>query len=156
MAVDAEGRKPLLGMRRQDAGEIDGAGTLGAVKAPDGLDGVPVHVHGFRTVAPAGGDGQGNGDAFAAELFLTGGSFSHPADGGVRNDDLYRLAVGIAQVFLKQPGGGTGHVHGLVLQAFPHLQGAPAAVNRRPDADHGIAAQVSVFYHCSLTSLRFA
>jgi hypothetical protein len=39
---------------RQRRGQIDRAGALGAVKAPDGLRAQRIHIDGFAAVAPAG------------------------------------------------------------------------------------------------------
>ena len=154
MTVDAEGRQALLGVGGQHGGQIHRAGALGAVEAPDGLDGVAVHVHGLGAVAPAGGHGQGDGHALAAELFLAGGGLGHAADGGVGDDHLHGLAVGIAQVLLEQLRGGLGHVHGLVLKALAHLQHATTAVDGGADADDRVAAQISVLCHVNQSSLN--
>ena len=156
MAVDAEGRQALLGVGGQHGGQVHRAGALGAVEAPDGLDGVAVHVHGLGAVAPAGGHGQGDGDALVAELLLAGGGLGHAANGGVGDDDLHGLAVGVAQVLLKQPGGGLGHVHGLILQPLAHLQRAATTVDGGADADHRIAAEISVLSHMNQSSFKIA
>ena len=58
LAVDAEGGEAFLRVSGEGCGEIDCAGALGAVEAPDGFGQVRVHVHRFRAVAPAGGDGE--------------------------------------------------------------------------------------------------
>src|SRR5208337_4130774 len=39
VAVDAEGGQALLVVGGEDGGEVDGAGPVGAVEAPDRLDG---------------------------------------------------------------------------------------------------------------------
>ena len=148
-AIDTERRQALLGVGGQNAGEVNRAGALGAVEAPDGLDGVLFHVHGFRAVAPAGRHGQGDLNALLAELLGAGGGLGHAADGGVGDDDLYRIAVGIAQVFAEQLGGGFRHVHGLIFQALAHLQNASAAVDGGTDADDRVFADVSVGSHDS-------
>ena len=155
MAVDAEGRQALLGMGGQNGGQIYRAGALGAVEAPHALDGVAVHVHGLGAIAPAGGHGQGDGHAIVAELFLAGGGLGHAADGGVRDDDLHGLTVGVAQVFFKELLGGQGHVHGLLLQAFAHLQHAAAAVDGGANADDRIGTQVSVLCHSNLPPVKY-
>ena len=96
MAIDSEGRKPLLRMGSQHGSQIDGARPLRAVESPDPLDRQRIHIHRFRSIAPARRDGQGNIHAFSAELIRTGRCLSHPSDGGVRDHHLYRLSVGIA------------------------------------------------------------
>ena len=86
MAVDSEGGEPFLGMGGEHGSQIHGAGPLRAVEAPDRLDGIAVHVHGFRTVTPAGGHRQRDGDAFPAEFLLAGGRLGHAADRGIGDD----------------------------------------------------------------------
>ena len=102
MAVNAESRQPLLGMGCKHRGKIHSTWALGSIEAPDGLDGVAVHIHRLSAIAPARCDGQGDCNAFPAELCFAGCGFCHTTDGSVGNDYLHRLAVGIAQVFLKQ------------------------------------------------------
>ena len=147
MAVDAEGGQPLLRVSRQNGGEVHRARTLGAVEAPDALDGHGIHVHGLGAVAPAGGDGQGDGDALALELLRAGGGFRHAADGRIGHDDLHVLAVGVIEIFLEQFFCGLGHGHDLVFQALTQLHGAAAAVDDGADADHGVFADVTILCH---------
>ena len=147
MAVDAEGGQALLCVSRQNGGQIHSARTLGAVEAPDALDGHGVHVHRLGAVAPAGGDGQRDGNALALELFCAGSRFGHAADGGVRHDDLDMLAVGVIQVFLKQLLCSLGHGHDLIFQTLAQLHGAASAVDDGADADHGIFADVTILFH---------
>ena len=153
MAINAESRQTLLGMGGQHGGQIYRAGAFGCIQTPDGFDGVAIHVHGFGAIAPAGGYGQGDGNTLTAELFLTGGGFRHTADGGVGDDYAHRLAVGVAQILLKQFCGGLCHVHGLVFQALAHLQGAAAAIDDGADADDGVTADIPVLFHLSKSSL---
>ena len=134
-------------MGRQNGGQIHSARTLGAVEAPDALDGHGIHVHGLGAVAPAGRDGQRDGNALALELLRAGGGFWHAADGGVRDDDLDMLAVGIVQVFLVQLLCGLGHGHDLILKTLAQLHGAAAAVDDGTDADHGVFADVTILCH---------
>ena len=150
MAIDAEGRQALLRMGGQHGGQIHRAGALGAVEAPHALDGVAILVHGLGAIAPAGSHGQGDGDVVLAELVLAGGGLGHAADGGVGDDDLHRLAVGVAQVLLKELLCGERHVHGLLLEGFADLQRAAAAVDGGTDADDRIIANVSVLCHSNL------
>ena len=82
-AVDAKGGEAFLGMTRKRGGEVNRAGALGAVKAPNRLGAVWIHVHRFGTVAPAGGNGDAEADALALEFLLAGRGFAHPADIGV-------------------------------------------------------------------------
>ena len=157
MAVDAEGGQTLLGVGRQNGGEVHRARTLGAVEAPDTLDGHGIHVHGLGAVAPAGRDGQGDGDALALELFRAGGRFRHAADGGVGHDNLHMLAVGVIQVFLKQLLRGLGHGHNLIFQTLAQLHRAAAAVDDGADADHGVFADKTILCHTinSFTFIKF-
>ena len=147
MAVDAEGGQALLGVGRQNRGQIHSARTLGAVEAPDALDGHGVHIHRLGAVAPAGGNGQGDGDALALEFLGAGSGFRHAADGGVSHDDLHGLAVGIVQIFLKQLLRGLGHGHDLIFQTLAQLHRAAAAINDGADADYGVFADITILSH---------
>ena len=82
-AVDAKGGEAFLGMTCERGGEVNRAGALGAVKAPDRLGTVWIHVHRFGTVAPTGGNGDAETDALALEFLFASRSFAHPADVGV-------------------------------------------------------------------------
>ena len=53
MAIDAECRKTLLCMTGQYCSQIYGTGTLCAIETPNGLGPVRMHIHSFRTIAPA-------------------------------------------------------------------------------------------------------
>ena len=75
VTIDAEGGQALLGMGSQHGSQIDGSRAL--------------HIHRLRTIAPAGGDGDGRANALALELLGTGGTLGHAADGGVGNDALH-------------------------------------------------------------------
>ena len=147
VAVDAEGGQTLLCVGRQNGGQIHSARTLGAVEAPDALDGHGIHVHGFCTIAPARRDRQRDGNALTLELLGAGGRFRHAADGGVSHDDLDVVTVGIVEVFLKQLFCGLGHGHDLIFQALAQLHGAAAAVDDGADADHGVFADVTILCH---------
>ena len=147
VAVNAEGRQALLGVGGENGGQIDRAGTLRAVEAPDRLDGVRIGVHGLGAVAPAGRHGEGDVHAGFAELVGTGGGFAHAPDGGVRDDDLDGFAVGVAEVLLEELRRGFRHVHGLILKGFAYLQGAAPSVDGGADADDRIVADESGFCH---------
>ena len=97
-SVDAEGGESFLRVAREHGGEIDGARAFGAVESPDRLGPVGVHVHGFGSVAPAGGDRQADADIFPAEFVLAGGGFADAADGGVRDDTFDLLSRGGAEI----------------------------------------------------------
>src|SRR5699024_11198988 len=83
MAVDGEGGQAFLSVGGQHRGQIHRAGALGAVEAPDCLDGVGVHVKGLGPVAPAGGDGEGSHHVLGRELVLAGSCLGAAADGGI-------------------------------------------------------------------------
>ena len=53
VSVDTECRKPLLCMTSQYGCQVYSARTFGTVEAPNGLRPMWMHVHGFRTIAPA-------------------------------------------------------------------------------------------------------
>jgi len=147
MTVDTESGNPFLGMGRQYRRQVHRPGPFGAVKAPDSFYCGRVHVHGFRTVAPAGGYGKGDVHPFAAEFVRAGGGFRNPADGGVGDHRLHRLPVGIAEVLFKKRLCRLCHVHGLIFQRLPNLKRAPPSVNCRPDPDFGVHSPVTIFCH---------
>ena len=147
MAVDAEGGKTLLCVGRQNGGQIHGARTLGAVEAPDALDGHGIHVHGLGAVAPAGGDGQGDGDALALELLGAGSGFRYAANGGVCHDDLHMLTVRVIQILLEQLLCGLGHGLDLILKTLAQLHRAASAVDDGADADNRIFADITIVCH---------
>ena len=99
MAVDGKSGQSLLGVCRQHSCEINCARALGAVKAPNRLDGFRVHIKCFTAVAPARGDSQCCHNVFAAEFILASRRLCAAADGAVRNHALHGRAVGIAQIF---------------------------------------------------------
>ena len=82
MSIDAKRRQSLLGMCCQYGCKVYGTGSLRTVKSPDTLNRVRRHIHGFRTVAPAGGHGQSNGNAFRFKKVRTFCRFCHASDGG--------------------------------------------------------------------------
>ena len=147
MAIDAEGGQALLRMGSQHGGQIHRAGALGAVEAPDALNGHGVDVHGLGAVAPAGRDSERDVHTSLFELVGAGSTLGHAADGGVRNNNLDRFSVGIAQVLFKEFLGGLGHGHGLILQGFPDFQWAAPSVNDGTDANDRIVADVAVGCH---------
>ena len=147
VTVDAESGQALLCMGRQNGGQIHGARTLGAVEAPDALDGHGIHVHGLGAVAPAGGDGQGDGDALALELLGAGSGFRYAANGGVCHDDLHMLTVRVIQILLEQLLCGLGHGLDLILETLAQLHRAASAVDDGADADNRIFADITIVCH---------
>ncbi len=133
MAVNPEGRQPLLRVPGQHGGEIDRARTLRAVETPHGLRSQRVGVHRLGPVTPARRDGERDADVFATELLRTGRGLGHATDRGVGDDAFDRLAGRIAQLRGDEFGRGFGHVHRLDFERFTHA--AEAAVDRRADAD---------------------
>ena len=144
VAVDAEGGQALLRVRGEDGGEVHRARPLRAVEPPNGLDRMRVHVHGLADVAPARGDRDRDGDAFADELLSTGGGFGHAADGGIGDDTLDGGAVRVAEPAGQEGGDTARHAHGLVFQGF--ADAVHAAVDGRADADFGVVMHSSWFW----------
>ena len=147
MSVDAECRKPLLGVGCKHRCQVDCTRALCPVESPDGLDGLRIHVHCLGAVAPARGDRQSDGHSLLAEVVLTDGCLGHAADGRRRNDDLHRLSVRITEIVLKQFFGGPGHVHGLLLQRFPDLQVAAPPIDGGTDSNDRIGSDQSALSH---------
>ena len=133
VTVDGESRNPLLGITSQSSGQVHSAGALGAIEAPDSLGGGGIGLKSFGDVAPAGSHNQGAAHVVLSELLVTGSSLSRTTDGGVGDDALHGLAVGVGHVSLDEGGGSLGHVHGLILQGFTNAEAA--AVNRGADTN---------------------
>ncbi len=83
LAVNPEGGKAFLGMSGKDGGKVDRSRTLRPVEAPDRLRAMRIHVHGFRSVAPAGRHRQGNPDILFPELIGAGIGLRHATDAGI-------------------------------------------------------------------------
>ncbi len=98
VTINAIGRQTLLSVCCKDRSQIDCTRTFGAIEAPDGLWMCGIHVHGFGSIAPATGNGDGCSDAFTLELLGAGCTFAHTADGGVADNALHRTAVAVAEV----------------------------------------------------------
>ena len=133
VAVDAEGGQSLLGVGGQHGSQIDGTRPLSSVEAPHGFRVVRIHVHCLRTVAPAGGHGDGGTDTLALEFLGAGCTFGHAADGGVGDDTLYGRPVAIAQVALNQVLHCLCQVHGLLFETL--TDAALTTVDRRTNAN---------------------
>ena len=119
-AVDAEGGQALLVVGREDSREIDGAGPVGAVEAPDGLTVERVHVHGLGAVAPAGSHGQGDGRLPRGRTSRAGGRLGDAADAAVSDDAFDRGAGGVADASGDELGRGLGHGHRRRLERLAH------------------------------------
>ena len=140
MTIDAECGQSFLGVGRKDGGKIDRARTFGAVETPHSLGPVGIHVHCFRTVAPAGSDGDGGSYALALKFVGACGRFGHTAYGGIGNDTLHGCAVGIAKIGGDKIGHCFCQIHGLVFKAFSHS--ALTSVNGRTNADFRVIFHV--------------
>ena len=131
--VDAERRDSLLGMRREDRGEVDGARSLGPVEPPDSFRSQRVHVHRLGAVAPARGDGDRDAHSGAGELVCGSRCFDHAADRVVRDHALHRCPVRVAQILRQQGRSRAGHRHRLVFEGL--ADSAPPPIDGRPDSD---------------------
>ena len=120
-------------MSGENCGEINRAGTLRSVEAPDRLRGLRIHIHGFGTVAPTGGDGQGNSDVFAAELVRTCCGFRNTADCGVRNDTFNRSAVRMTKCGADEFSRRTRHLHGLLFKRLANPFSSAVNCGTNPD-----------------------
>ena len=145
--VDAEGGQALLRVCGKHGGKIDRTGALGAVKAPNALDRVRVHVHRFGAIAPAGRDRERDRNALTLEFFGPRRRFGNATDGGVGDHNLHGGTVGVAQIVLKKLGGTVSHAHRLLLQRLTHPKSTTSAVDRGTDADHGMGADQLIFSH---------
>ena len=133
VTVDREGRQASLVVSGHNGGQIYRAGTLGAVKAPNRLNGGRIQVHRLAAVAPAGSNAQGGAHILRGELLGAAGRLLAAADGAVGNDAFHRSAVWITDLGFNQLLGHLSHLHGFFFQAFPHAE--PAAVNDGADAN---------------------
>jgi len=147
VAVDAECGQALLCVAGQNGSQVNCAGALGAVEAPYTLNGVRIHIHSLRAVAPAGGDGQSDGYAFLLKLVSASGSLGYTADGGISHNDLYGLTIGVEQVLLEQLLCSLSHCPDQGIQRLTEHHRSAAAVDDGANADYGIIANISVICH---------
>jgi hypothetical protein len=113
--------------------EIDRARPLRAVEAPHRLRGEGIHVHGFRTIAPARRDGQRDPDVFPPELVRARRRLRHTANTGVGDDALHLRAIGIAQGLGDQLGRRLRQFHRLLFEGL--ADAAQAAINGGTNAN---------------------
>jgi hypothetical protein len=145
-SVDAKGGQALLVVGSQDRRQVDSAGALGTVKAPDSLGCVGIHVHCLCTITPTRCDREGYANARVGEFGGSLGSLCDTADAGVSDYALNRQAIRVPKVLLQKPSSRASHAHRLVLQRFANP--SPATVNRGADADLGHVADQPVSW-CS-------
>ena len=83
VTVNRERGKSALCVRSHDGGEVDRAGALGAVEAPDRLGCQRVKVHRLAAVAPAGCYRKSSADVQTREFLGAESGFLAAADSGV-------------------------------------------------------------------------
>ena len=155
MPINAECRKPFLRMGSQNACKINRTRPLRSVESPYAFNGHRIHIHRFRTIAPARRYGQCNGNPFFFKLLCTCCRFAHAPDCRIRNNYFYRLTIGIFQVFGKQLCCRFRHIHCLVFQRFPYLQIPSSSVNGRPNTNYRIIPNHSVLCHLAIPPSPF-
>ena len=136
MAVNGESRQTALGVCGQNRSQIHRARTLGAVEAPNCLNGVGVHVERLSTIAPAGGHGQCGRNILGRELLCHTGSLGTATNCRTANHALHRRTIGVLEVLRNQLGGIFCHAHRLIFQAFTDT--APASINYRANTNFRI------------------
>ena len=136
MAVNGESRQTALGVCGQNRSQIHRAGALGAIEAPDCLDGVGIHIERLGTVAPAGGHGQCCRNILGRELLCHTGSLGTAANRSTADHALHRRTIGVLEVLRNQFGGIFCHAHRLIFQAFTDT--APASIDDRADTNFRI------------------
>ena len=120
-------------MTGENCSQVNRPGTLRSIESPDCFGPVRIHIHGFRTIAPAGSDSHTEPNTTLLEFFLTGSGFPHPTNGGIRNDTLDWRSVRLTQTIGIKTGQTVGHVHGLLLKRFTHT--TQTTINGRADSD---------------------
>ena len=100
-------------MPGKDGGEVHCPRTLGAIEAPDRFGPSLVHVHGFRTITPAGSHSDTQSDSFALKFLFTGSRFPHSTNSGIGNHALNRGTIGLSKLGGIERGQPIGHLHGL-------------------------------------------
>ena len=118
MTVDAKRGKSLLCVTRQHCCEIYRTGAFCAVETPNCLGPMGVHVHSFRTVAPARSYRNSSAYAFAFKLSLTRSSFCYAANRSVSNNTFNGSAVGMLYVGRNKFGNGLCQIHCLFFKAL--------------------------------------
>jgi hypothetical protein len=105
--------------------QINGTGTFRAVKTPNSLGVMGIHVDGFTSVAPTGRYADSEPNTFAFKFFGAGCSFGHTAYGAVCNNAFHGGSVAVFQRGRNQFGHSFGHIHGLHFEAFSHASFSP-------------------------------
>ena len=136
MAINGESRQTALGVCCQNRSQIHRAGALGAIEAPDCLDGVGIHIERLGTVAPAGGHRQRCRNILGRELLCHAGRLGTTANRRTADHALHRRTIGVLEVLRNQLGGIFCHAHRLIFQAFTDT--APASIDDRANTNFRI------------------
>ena len=102
MAINGESRQTALGVCCQNRSQIHRAGALGAIEAPDCLNGVGVHVERLGAVAPAGGHRQRCRNILGRELLCHAGRLGTSANRRTADHALHRRTIGVLEVLRNQ------------------------------------------------------
>ena len=98
MSINAECRKSFLCVSCQYCCKIYCSRTLCSIESPYSFRVMRVHIHSFRTVAPARSYGNSRTYTFSFELFSTGCAFSNTADSAIGNHAFHRASVTVFQI----------------------------------------------------------
>ena len=146
-------------MCRENRGQIDSPRALRRVQSPDALDGVGIHIHGLRPVAPAGCHGQGDIHPFSLKLLRAESALSHAADGAVRNHNLNLASVCVEELILKELLSSLCHGHGLFFQSSSDIKGSLSTIDYRPDSNYRMSPNelslIRHFFLLLLSELKF-
>ena len=110
---------------------------------------------GRDTRGPAGSNRQGDVNSGLLEFIGTCCRLRHTSYGGVGDNYLDRLAVGITDILLKELCRCLRHIHSLILKGFPHSEIAPSAVDGGTNAYHGIISYQSACCHCEFLLSKY-
>ncbi|MBA7473949.1 hypothetical protein ES707_09296 [subsurface metagenome] len=142
-------------MSGQNSCQIDRPRPFGSIEAPDSLWYIRVHIHCFRTIAPARRDRYRNLHSFSGKLCRRFTGFSHPPDTGISDDTFDWQAISMATVFAQKSSHSFSQCHRLVFQRLSYP--SPPTINNRTNADFRHISNQSVLgcIHFDILSVHF-
>ena len=136
MAINGESRQTALGVCCQNRSQIHRAGALGAIEAPNCLDGVGIHIERLKYHSTNRGHGQCGRNILGRELLCHAGRLGTTANRRTADHALHWRTIGVLEVLRNQFGGIFCHAHRLIFQAF--TDAAPASIDDRADTNFRI------------------
>lgn len=124
-----------MGVASENGGEVDGTRALRSVEAPDGFGAKRIHIHCFRAVAPAGGDGKREADILLGKEMIGRGGLRSAPDTPFGYDALEWGTVSVTNGGGDTFRGGLGQSEGLVFEGLADASQTPIDSGTDPDRD---------------------